>query len=285
MNDLTGQLIKDYELQERIGTGGFGAVYRARQTTVGRDVAIKIILPVFANNPDFIRRFEGEAQIVARLEHLHITPLYDYWRDPSGAYLVMRLFRGGSLHETLKGGPFNLESTARLLDQITSALALAHRNEIIHRDIKPGNVLLDEDGNAYLADFGIAKVLGELPTDLTQGGVVGSLDYISPEQARSEPVTSRTDIYSLGVLLYETLVGKHPFPNSTPVERLYKHINDPLPKITALNGVGDAVNDVIQKATAKTRPNAMWTYSSWRPRCGRRLTCPGRRWGKASLSS
>ncbi|HUF38545.1 MAG TPA: protein kinase [Anaerolineales bacterium] len=251
MDNFSGQQIKGYELLERIGTGGFGAVYRARQTTVGREVAIKIILPGFANQPEFIRRFESEAQIVAQLEHLHIIPLYDYWRDPTGAYLVMRLFRGGSLRDALQSGPFQLAPAARLLDQISAGLLLAHRSEIIHRDLKPGNILLDEDGNAYLADFGIAKVIGNLGTDLSQGGVIGSLDYISPEQARSEPVTPRTDIYSLGVVLYEMLIGEHPFPNSTPVERLYKHISEPLPAITQLNDVGDAVNEVIQKATAK----------------------------------
>ncbi len=251
MDNLSGQTIKGYELLERIGAGGFGAVYRARQTTVGREVAVKIILPGFAGKPDFIRRFEAEAQTVAQLEHLHITPLYDFWRDPSGAYLVMRYLRGGSLRQALNQGPYDLHPAALLLDQVASALALAHRNEIIHRDIKPGNVLLDEDGNAYLADFGIAKVLGELPGDLTEAGPVGSLDYISPEQARSEPVTPQTDIYSLGVMLYEVLAGEHPFPDSGPVDRLYKHLNDPLPQIESFNGEGEGINAVIQKATAK----------------------------------
>lgn len=106
MENFSGQHIKGYDLQERIGAGGFGAVYKAHQSTVGREVAIKIILPHYANHPDFIRRFETEAQLVARLEHLHIVPLYDYWRDPDGAYLVMRYMRGGTLHAALKNGPF-----------------------------------------------------------------------------------------------------------------------------------------------------------------------------------
>jgi serine/threonine protein kinase len=199
MNAAAQQTIKGYDLRERIVAGGFGAVYKAYQTTVGREVAIKFILPGFANQADFIRRFESEAQVVARLEHPHITPLYDYWRDPDGAYLVMRWLRGGSLPDALQQGPFDLRSSALLLDQIAGALSVAHRNQVIHRDIKPGNILLDEDGNAYLTDFGIAKDLtigkGNTQTDAT----VGSLDYISPEQARSEPVMPRTDIYSLGV--------------------------------------------------------------------------------------
>ena len=125
MENLSGKSIKGYELIERIGAGGFGAVYRAYQSTMGREVAVKIILPGYSNRPDFIRRFEAEAQLVARLEHLHIVPLYDYWRDPNGAYLVMRWLRGGSLRDALIDGPFNLESAALLLDQIASALATA----------------------------------------------------------------------------------------------------------------------------------------------------------------
>jgi len=132
-----------------------------------------------------------------------------------------------------------------------------HRNNVIHRDIKPGNILLDEDGNAYLADFGISKDLAGVTDNQTAAdAVVGSLDYISPEQARSEPVTARTDIYSLGVILYEMITGAHPFENSSSIERLYKHINDPLPKITNLsNNLNDAVNDIISKATAKNPKN------------------------------
>src|SRR4051812_14514496 len=203
MDDLSGTNIKGYELRERIGSGGFGAVYRAHQTSVGREVAIKVILPHFANQPDFIRRFETEAQLVARLEHLHIIPLYDYWRDPQGAYLVMRWLRGGNLREALQAGPFDLPTTSLLLEQVTAALAVAHRSQVIHRDLKPANILLDEDGNAYLADFGIAKDLGTKLDSATQADmIIGSPDYLSPEQVRTEPVSPQTDIYSLGVTLY-----------------------------------------------------------------------------------
>ncbi len=253
-NDIT--TIKGYEVRERIGAGGFGVVYRAFQSTVGREVAIKVILPGYANHPEFIRRFESEAQLIARLEHLHIVPLYDYWRDAEGAYLVMRLLRGGSLQDALKHGPYDLEAAATLLDQIASALTTAHRAEVIHRDIKPSNILLDEDGNAYLSDFGIAKDLTSGDTIMTSpDALIGSPDYLSPEQARSEIVTPQTDIYSLGILLYEMLSGAHPFPDLSPVELLFKHINEPLPQITTLEmGVSEAINAVVQKATAKN-PN------------------------------
>ncbi len=251
MEDVSA--IKGYELRERIGSGGFGVVHRAYQTTVGREVALKIILPRFANHPDFIRRFETEAQLVARLEHLHIVPLYDYWRDPDGAFLVMRWLRGGSLRDALKHGPFDVETAAQLVDQVTSALSLAHRNDVVHRDLKPANVLLDEDGNAYLADFGIAKDIADpLGSQTGSDLILGSPDYLAPEQARREPVTPQTDIYSLGVVLYEMLTGQHPFPKGTTVERMYRHLNEPLPHITSLPPeTMDDVNGVIQQATTK----------------------------------
>lgn len=268
MENLSGRRIKGYQLLERIGAGGFGAVYRANQSTIGREVAMKIILPHFANHPDFIRRFEMEAQLVARLEHLHIVPLFDYWRDPDGAYLVMRWLRGGSLRDALQDQPFNSEAAALLLDQIAAALTIAHRNNVIHRDLKPENILLDEDGNAYLADFGIAKDAGS-PGITDVNAIVGSPDYLAPEQASGEEVTPRTDIYSLGVVLYELLTGQHPFPNLNPVERLYKHLSEPMPEITTIsNTTRDGVNAVIQKATAKNPalryPDAMAMASAFR---------------------
>ncbi len=158
-------------------------------------MAIKIILPGYANRPEFVRLFEAEAQTVARLEHMNITPLYDFWRDPEGAYLVMRYLRGGSLLNALRNEPYDLESATRLLDQVASALAVAHRNHIIHRDIKPANILLDEDGNGYVVDFGLAKDIDNGAVVHTQAGdVVGTPDYLSPEQVRSEPVTPKSDI-------------------------------------------------------------------------------------------
>lgn len=244
--------LKGYELGERIGAGGFGAVYKAYQTTVGRDVAIKFILPSLAGQPGFIRRFEGEAQLVARLEHPHIVPLYDYWRDPDGAYLVMRWLRGGSLRAALETGPFAVDSALAVIDQVAGALAYAHRSNVIHQDIKPANILLDEDGNAYLTDFGIARDLTSPIDSAEPNSLLASADYISPEQARGEPTTVRTDVYSLGVTLYEILTGRHPFPNTSPVDRLYSHLNEPVQDVTIANpAITPAVNAVVQKATAK----------------------------------
>ncbi|MCP4543133.1 MAG: protein kinase [Chloroflexi bacterium] len=247
--DLSGRAIRGYELSERVGTGGFGVVYRAVQPLIKREVAVKIILPQYADHPDFIRRFEAEAQLVARLEHPYIVPLYDYWREPGVAYLVMRLLRGGSLHTALRDGPLALETVAVLLEQVGAALHAAHRVGVIHRDLKPANVLLDEDGNGYLADFGIAKNLSDPDLeDLTQvGAMVGSPAYSSPEQIRSELVKPQADIYCLGVLVYELLTGDKPFRGPTPVDYILQHLNEPLP---SLDGHG-ALDPVIQRATAK----------------------------------
>src|SRR5579871_5886707 len=152
------RIIRGYELHERIGDGGFGAVHRAYQPVVEREVAVKVILPQFANKASFVRGFEAEARLIARLEHPFIVPLFDYWREPEGAYLVMRFFPAGSLSKLLeKQGKLPLPTATQILTQLAGALDAAHRHHVIHRDIKPENILMDEEGNAYLADFGIAK--------------------------------------------------------------------------------------------------------------------------------
>ncbi|MBI1877295.1 MAG: protein kinase [Chloroflexi bacterium] len=248
----TERAIRGYELRERIGQGGFADVYRAYQLQVGRDVAIKIIQPHYANQPDFIRRFEVEAQLVARLEHPYIVPLYDYWREPDGAYLVMRWLRGGSLQAALERGPWKAAAAVALVDQIAAALATAHQQGIVHRDIKPANILLDEAGNAYLSDFGIAKDLSAAGELTDPGAVKGSPAYVSPEQVESQPVTLLADIYSLGVVLYELLTGAHPFPDQSLAGLLIKHLTEPLPLVHRLRSdILPAVDEVIQRATAK----------------------------------
>ncbi len=248
MDNVAGRHIKGYELRNRIGAGGFGAVYSAYQAVVDREVAIKIILPDYANQPDFIRRFEAEAQLVARLEHPHIVPLFDYWREPDGAYLVMRLL-DESLYDQLQISPLDPVRAGKLVEQIASALALAHRSGVVHRDLKPANILLDADGNGYLSDFGIAKAIGR---GASEENVSGSLGYISPEQLRNEPSTPAIDIYSFGVVLYETLTGHHPFAGDTPSQLVMRHLNDPLPALKELRPDLPAnLNDIIQQATAK----------------------------------
>ncbi len=254
IESLLGSEVKGYELRELIGTGGFGAVYLAYQPVIGREVAIKVILPEYANAPMFIRRFETEAQLVARLEHPYIVPLYDYWRDPKGAYLVMRYLRGGSLTQLIRqDGPLSLERAGAMLNQIASALAVAHNSGVIHRDLKPDNILLDEAGNHYLSDFGIAKDIGGQNVNLTQTGtIIGSPAYLSPEQITGEDVTPLSDVYSLGILLHYALTGEHPFPAKTPTAMMIHQLQDPVPLLKSRrDDVTDHLEEVLQRATAK----------------------------------
>ncbi|MCB1017398.1 MAG: protein kinase, partial [Acidimicrobiales bacterium] len=150
--------VPGYELAEVIGEGAFGSVYRAVQPSVDREVAVKVVRPELADDPRFVARFEAEAQLVARIEHPHVVPLYDFWRRPGGAFLVFRLLRGGSLSDREEGGPLGLDEATRLMDEVGGALAAAHALGVVHRDVKPANILFDEAGNSYLADFGIAQL-------------------------------------------------------------------------------------------------------------------------------
>ena len=274
--DLTGRAIRGYALAERIGMGGFGSVYRAVQPNVDREVAVKIILPAFANHPDFIRRFEAEAQLVARLEHPHIVPLYDYWREPGVAYLVMRLLRGGNIQQLLKQGPLSIEAATKILEQVCSALTSAHRIGIIHRDLKPANVLLDEDSNAYLADFGIAKNLGnpDFENHTSVDAMIGSPQYMSPEQIQSLSIRPQTDIYCMGVMLYEMLTGVVPFTGPTPFDLIQHHVNTPMPPLSARRaGLPAALDEVITRATEKDPEkryaDAQSLYNDFRQAIGR----------------
>jgi serine/threonine protein kinase/WD40 repeat protein len=248
---LSGKPLRGYQLLEQIGEGAFGVVYRATQPQIGREVAIKAVPPELANHPDFVRRFEREAQIVARLEHPHIVPLYDYWREPDAAYLVMRFLRGGSLEQLLESGPLKTDEAARILDQVAAAVAAAHRQGVIHRDVKPGNILLDEEGNAYLTDFGVALDAGA-PERSSGTMIRGTPGYLSPEQIRLEPASPRTDVYALGIVLYEMLAGQHPFPADNLTALLDHQIHDALPSVRNVRPeLASAVDRAIERATAK----------------------------------
>ncbi len=249
--DLQGEPLRGYRLLEQVGEGAFGVVYRAIQPQVGREVAIKAVHPELANQPDFVRRFDHEAQIVARLEHPHVVPLYDYWREPDAAYLVMRFLRGGSVEDLLEAGPLEPSRVVHITEQIASALAAAHRQGVVHRDVKPGNVLLDEEGNAYLTDFGVALDAGS-PERSTGTMMRGTPAYLSPEQIRLEPASPRSDVYALGIVVFEMLTGEHPFPEASLTALLDHHMRDALPSVRTLRPeLPDAVDEVIRRATAK----------------------------------
>jgi serine/threonine protein kinase/WD40 repeat protein len=249
--DLKGEPLRGYRLLEQIGEGAFGVVYRATQPQIGREVAIKAVAPELANHPDFVRRFEREAQIVAKLEHPHIVPLYDYWREPDAAYLVMRFLRGGSVEDLLRSGPLDPERASSILDQVAAALSAAHRQGIVHRDVKPGNVLLDEVGNAYLTDFGVALEAGS--PERSSGTLIrGTPGYLSPEQVRLDPASPRSDIYALGIVAYEMLTGAVPFPDSSLTALLEHHVSDAIPSVREVRpDLPAALDRAIGRATAK----------------------------------
>ncbi len=253
---LTGQVIRGYEILEKIGEGGQGAVYRARHTILKRMVAIKIIRPDLADDSETIQRFQIEIRIVTNLNHPYIVPLLDHWRDDDGIYIASQFMGGGSLRASLRReGPWTPARAADMLDRLADALECAHESQIVHRDIKPDNILLDDGGNVYLTDFGIAKRLNADRITLSYVQL-GSPAYLSPEQILNRGVSARTDIYMLGLTLYETLVGAHPFPESTNMKLMLKQVRDPLPflheRASLLNyGLAVALDSIIQKATAK----------------------------------
>lgn len=251
--DLSGKIIRGYELKHQFNAGGFGVIYNAFQYIVEREVAIKIIRSQYANQPDFIRRFEVEARIVARLEHINVVPIYDFWRDPTGAYLVMRWLRGGSLRETLDThGVWTLTDVRHFVEQIGSALAAAHAQNIIHRDIKPENILLDDIQNAYLSDFGIALDLSRYTAETIGNLSFGSVDYMAPEQLSGQMVTPMADIYSLGVVIYELLTGHKPFTAASATARLRQLASEPVPSLAKYRpDLPPELDTVIWRATAK----------------------------------
>ena len=244
--------LRGYEIVERLGEGAFSIVYRGRQPVVGRDVAIKQIRAELANRPEFIRRFETEAHLVARLEYPFIVPLYDYWREPDSAYLVMRYLRGGSLESSLRAGPWELDRTLAMVSEIGAALAVAHRSGVVHRDVKPANILLDEDGHAYLTDFGIA-LDAEEAADPEAALSAGSPAYASPEQLRREQVGPPADVHGLAIATFETLTGRLPFPDEPSRAALLKRqLHDPIPAVSAVRAdVPVGVDAVLARATAK----------------------------------
>ena len=197
-----GLAVRGYELRDKIGEGRYGVVYRAYQPTVGREVAIKVIRPELADDPAFIRKFEAEAQLVARLEHPHIVPLYDYWREPGAAYLIMRLMGSGNLRDIIESTALSADRAAKVVQQIAGALHAAHRAGVAHGDIKPENILIDGSGNAFLADFALA--LGARDSKREQ--ILGP-PYASPEQLATREATPAGDIYSFGVVLAQALAG------------------------------------------------------------------------------
>lgn len=261
-DSLIGQQIGQYKIMGKLGEGGMALVYRAHQITVERDVAIKVMSGQFAQQPEFIRRFEREARTIASLNHANIVKLFDFGRQDNLLYLVMELLDGGSLGGFIQRKPLAPDQAARSLEQIASALDYAHGKGIVHRDLKPSNVLFDEAGQARLTDFGIAKLTNpDVSSQLTMTGVsVGTPSYMSPEQWQGEEVSPRSDIYALGCMLFEMLTSVPPYRADNLASMLYMHLNAPVPSVYAKRpDLPPAVDTVIEVALAKLPQNRFST--------------------------
>jgi serine/threonine-protein kinase len=253
MTDFIGKLLGPYKLEAQLGKGGMATVYRAYQTTMKRYVAVKVMAPDLASDPGFVGRFMREVELIAALEHPHILPVIDYGEAEGNHYLVMRYIEGGSLDDLMKRQTLSLEEAARLVGQMASALDYAHKRGVIHRDFKPNNVLLDGDRNCYLTDFGIARLTTAENRMTMTGTIMGTPAYMSPEQGTGGTVDARSDLYSLGVVLYEMVVGRLPFTADTPASMIFQHAFQPPPPPTQFKPeIIPSVVAVITRSLAKS---------------------------------
>ncbi|MGH9025456.1 MAG: Stk1 family PASTA domain-containing Ser/Thr kinase [Acidimicrobiia bacterium] len=241
-----------YEIVREIARGGMAEVYLARDQLLDRPVAIKVLSSEYAGDPTFVERFRREAQAAANLNHPNIVAIYDWGQEQGTYFIVMEYVQGQSLRELLgTRGRLPATEAAQIAVQIAAALAFANRNGVVHRDIKPGNVLMDENGKANVADFGIAR--SRASDNLTQtGSVMGTANYFSPEQAQGQPVDGRSDVYSLGVVLYEMVTGRTPFTGDSAVAVAYQHVReDPVPPSQLVADLPAAMERIIMHALAK----------------------------------
>jgi tetratricopeptide (TPR) repeat protein/tRNA A-37 threonylcarbamoyl transferase component Bud32 len=256
MADLTGKTLGKYRLVERLGRGGMAEVYKAYQPGLDRYVAVKLMHAYLAEDGDFVDRFHREAKAIAALRHPHIVQAHDFDAEGDVYYMIQEYIKGGTLKALLRearerGETISLEETVRILKAICGAIDYAHAQGCIHRDVKPDNIMFDANGRPVLTDFGIAAIAGGTRLTAT-GAMIGTPAYMSPEQGKGDPNDPRSDIYSLGVVLYEMVTGRVPFDADTPFAVVLKHLNEPLPLPRTLNPqVSPSVERVILKALAK----------------------------------
>lgn len=250
-------LAERYELLEKIGDGGMAVVYKAKDRLLNRLVAVKILKPEFTRDIKFIESFRRESQAAASLNHPNIVNVYDVGREGNINFIVMELIQGDTLSQVInKNGYLETTRALNITKQIASALSVAHKNQIIHRDVKPHNILITEDGTAKITDFGIAKAVNSATIVGATETIMGSVHYFSPEQARGGYIDEKSDIYSLGIVLYEMLTGKVPFDGDNPVAVAIMHMNEDMPLVSASNpNVPPMVEAVVIKATDKYQVN------------------------------
>jgi serine/threonine protein kinase/DNA-binding CsgD family transcriptional regulator len=245
--NLSGTQLGPYELLEVLGEGGMATVYRAYQPSMDRPVAVKIIHQEVIQDPTGLERFQREARLIAKLEHAHILPVYDYDGTHRPPYIVMRYLAGGTLRDVLARQTVSIKDAVQLLCQVAAAVDYAHDQCVVHRDIKTSNILIDNQGEAYLADFGIAHVIGLAGgLEAAQAGtVLGTPSYMAPEQIAGQPVSQATDIYALAMVLFEILTGHLPDESRPPIEQMYRRLSEPPPRPTGWNAALPADVDAI----------------------------------------
>ena len=250
-------LLGRYEIIEKIGEGGMAVVYKAKDRLLNRYVAIKILRPEFVKDEQFVENFRKESQAAAGLSHPNIVNVYDVGKEGNIHFIVMELIDGKPLSQVIdEKGRLDYKEAISIARQVASALSLAHKNQIIHRDVKPHNILITSTGTAKLADFGIARAVSKASIAEGSEKIMGSVHYFSPEQARGAYVDERSDIYSLGIVLYEMLTGKVPFDGDNPISIALMHINDPMPSVSSqVPGIPPQLEKVIEKATDKYQSN------------------------------
>ena len=249
-----GMMLGPYRIIGQIGQGGMATVYKAYHAAMDRYVAVKVLPPELARSDQFRGRFQQEARIIANLEHKHILPVYDFGESEGIYYFVMRYLESGSLKDRIQKEPLSLEEINKIFTQLAEALDYAHQRGVIHRDVKPANALLDTHGDLYLTDFGIAKMLESSTSFTTTGQLTGTPAYMSPEQAQGEKLDQRTDVYSLGIMLFEMVTGRVPFDAETPWAVVIKQINAPLPLPSSIKpDIHPEFERVLLKALTKDR--------------------------------
>ena len=255
MAGLVGQNLGSYRILQQIGLGGMATVYKAYHAAMDRYVAVKVLPQHLARDPSFRARFQREARTIARLEHRYILPVYDVGEEEGIPYLVMRYTASGDLSDLIANQALTIARAAWLISHVAEALAYAHRRGVIHRDVKPANVLLSHDGDVLLTDFGIAKIYEETLQLTGEGTMVGTPAYMAPEQLQGKTVDARTDLYALGVVLYQALTGECPFMAETPLALALMHIHNPLRPPRQLNpNIPEALERIVLRAMAKN-PN------------------------------
>jgi predicted Ser/Thr protein kinase/cytochrome c-type biogenesis protein CcmH/NrfG len=248
-----GENVGSYRIIEKLGQGGMATVFKAYHPALDRFVAIKVLHPAFKEDPQFLERFKREARVVARLEHTNIVPVYDFAEHEGQPYLVMKFIDGETLKARLQRSRLLKDEAYKVIRAVGAALSYAHGKGVLHRDVKPSNILMAEDGQVYLTDFGLARMAEAGASTLTGDMLMGTPHYISPEQARGEKdLTGCTDIYSFGIVLYEIVVGRVPFSADTPFSIIHDHIYTPLPLPSEVNPkVPEEIQQVLLKALAK----------------------------------